>query len=172
VVSEGRIRSGDRDQDRRVVIYTDGGCRGNPGPGAWAAVVLAEGERREISGVEALTTNNRMELIAAIRGLELLTLPSRVLVVTDSDYLRMGITTWMKSWIARGWRTSDRKSVKNRDLWERLVELCSAHQTEWKWVPAHSGHPENERCDALVNQALDALAAGGPPGGGGGRAGP
>ena len=138
-----------------VTIHTDGGCRGNPGPGAWAATIEVDGERGEISGFEAQTTNNRMELTAAIRALEALERSSRVRVFTDSEYLRNGITDWMSQWKSRGWKTSKRKPVRNQDLWMRLDELCAAHEIRWDWVRGHSGHPENERCDELVNQKLD-----------------
>ena len=141
--------------DDDVVIFTDGGCRGNPGPGAWAAVILARGGRREITGVAPQTTNNRMELMAAIEALGALKGPSAVTIVTDSEYLRRGITEWMKAWIARGWRTANRKSVRNRDLWEKLDELTGERDVTWRWVRGHSGDPENERCDSLLNEALD-----------------
>ena len=142
-----------------MTIHTDGGCRGNPGPGAWAAMIEVDGERREISGFEAQTTNNRMELTAAIRALEALEPSSRVRVFTDSEYLRNGITDWMSQWKSRGWKTSKRKPVRNQDLWMRLDELCAAHEIRWDWVRGHSGHPENERCDELVNQKLDENSA-------------
>ncbi len=142
-----------------MTIHTDGGCRGNPGPGAWAAMIEVDGERREISGFEAQTTNNRMELTAAIRALEALERSSRVRVFTDSEYLRNGITDWMSQWKSRGWKTAKRKPVRNQDLWMRLDELGAAHEIRWDWVRGHSGHPENERCDELVNQKLDENSA-------------
>lgn len=143
------------DSRPEVLIHTDGGCRGNPGPGAWAAILTCGSRNREISGYEARTTNNRMELLAAIRALEALDRPCRVRLFTDSEYLRRGITEWLPSWIARGWKTAARRPVKNRDLWEQLERLISRHDVEWAWVRGHSGHVENERCDALVNAVLD-----------------
>jgi ribonuclease HI len=140
-----------------VEIYTDGACRGNPGPGGWAAVLFYEGRERELAGAEALTTNNRMELTAVIRALEALKRPVRARVFTDSEYVRRGITEWVANWKARGWRTADRQPVKNRDLWEQLDRLAAAHQVEWQWVPGHAGVPGNERVDRLANQAIDAL---------------
>ena len=142
-----------------VVIHTDGGCRGNPGPGAWAAVLECRGRRRELAGTEGHTTNNRMELTAAIRALEALKRPCRVRMVTDSEYLRLGITEWLPNWIRKGWKTSDRKPVQNRDLWERLREQEAVHRIDWAWVKGHAGDAGNERCDELVNEALDALGA-------------
>ncbi|HXO66298.1 MAG TPA: ribonuclease HI [Steroidobacteraceae bacterium] len=142
---------------RVVEIYTDGACRGNPGPGGWAAL-LTSGERsRELHGAEPMTTNNRMELTAVIRALEALRRPVRARVYTDSEYVRRGITEWLAGWKARGWRTADRKPVKNQDLWERLDELTAAHTLEWHWVPGHAGVPGNERVDRLANEAIDRL---------------
>ncbi len=140
-----------------VEIYTDGACRGNPGPGGWAALLSYGGSEKELSGAEALTTNNRMELTAVIRALEALKRPVEVRLFTDSEYVRRGITEWLPRWKARGWRTSDRKPVKNQDLWERLDELAASHSVEWHWVPGHAGVPGNERVDALANRAIDAL---------------
>jgi ribonuclease HI len=140
-----------------VEIYTDGACRGNPGPGGWAAFLSVDGREKEIAGAEALTTNNRMELTAVIRALEALHRPVSVRVFTDSQYVRRGITEWLAAWKARGWRTADRKSVKNLDLWQRLEELAARHEIDWRWVPAHAGVPGNERVDRLANQAIDAL---------------
>jgi len=139
-----------------VEIYTDGACRGNPGRGGWAALLISGEHKKELSGAEALTTNNRMELTAVIRALEALTRPSEVRILTDSEYVRRGITEWVKSWKARGWRTVDRKPVKNQDLWERLDELAAGHRIEWRWVPGHAGVPGNERVDRLANEAIDA----------------
>ena len=142
-----------------IEIYTDGACRGNPGPGGWG-VLLSYGEhQKELSGAEVLTTNNRMELTAVIRALEALKRPSEVRIFTDSEYVRRGITEWVKSWKARGWKTADRKPVKNQDLWEQLDELASGHKIEWRWVKGHSGIPGNERVDRLANEAIDALRA-------------
>jgi ribonuclease HI len=140
-----------------VEIYTDGACRGNPGPGGWAAFLSVDGREKEIAGAEALTTNNRMELTAVIRALESLRRPVSVRVFTDSQYVRRGITEWVSAWKARGWLTADRKPVKNIDLWQRLEELAAGHEIDWRWVPGHAGVPGNERVDRLANQAIDAL---------------
>ncbi|MEZ5458671.1 MAG: ribonuclease HI [Steroidobacteraceae bacterium] len=142
-----------------VEIYTDGACRGNPGPGGWAATLQWEGHLRELSGAERDTTNNRMELTAVIRALEALKRPMAVRVYTDSQYVRQGITEWMTNWKKRGWRTADKKPVKNRDLWEALDVATARHSVEWHWVKGHSGVPGNERVDALANAAIDALLA-------------
>jgi len=141
-----------------IDIYTDGACRGNPGPGGWAALLVSGAREREISGAEALTTNNRMELLAVIRALEALKRPVRGRVYTDSQYVRRGITEWLPAWKARGWRTADRQPVKNQDLWQRLEQLSANHQLEWHWVPGHAGVPGNERVDRLANEAIDALS--------------
>lgn len=148
-----------KESDEVIEIHTDGGCRGNPGPGGYAAVIRSGGKRKEIVGTELDTTNNRMELRAAIAGLEALNRPCLVKMVTDSEYLRLGITEWLPRWIRNGWKTSNRKPVLNKDLWERLRDLSSSHRIEWSWVPGHSGDPENERCDQLVNEALDRLGS-------------
>jgi len=140
-----------------VEIYTDGACRGNPGPGGWAALLSVNGREKEIAGAEALTTNNRMELTAVIRALESLRRPVSARVFTDSQYVRRGISEWVAAWKARGWLTADRKPVKNQDLWQRLDELAAAHRIEWRWVPGHAGVPGNERVDRLANQAIEAL---------------
>jgi ribonuclease HI len=142
-----------------VEIYTDGACRGNPGPGGWGAFLSFNGREKELSGSEALTTNNRMELTAVIRALEALTRPVEARVFTDSEYVRRGITEWLPSWKARNWRTADRKPVKNQDLWIELEKLAAAHRVEWHWVRGHSGVPGNERVDRLANAAIDALLA-------------
>jgi ribonuclease HI len=141
-----------------IEIYTDGACRGNPGPGGWAALLRLGEHEREISGAEALTTNNRMELTAVIRALEALTRPVQARVYTDSEYVRRGVSEWLAGWKARGWRTADRKPVKNQDLWQRLDELRAPHRLEWHWVPGHAGIPDNERVDRLANEAIDALS--------------
>jgi ribonuclease HI len=142
-----------------VEIYTDGACRGNPGPGGWAAL-LSYGEReKELSGAEPLTTNNRMELTAVIRALEALKRPTELRIFTDSEYVRRGITEWIKSWKTRGWKTADRKPVKNQDLWELLDALAAGHKIEWRWVKGHAGIPGNERVDRLANEAIDAMQA-------------
>jgi ribonuclease HI len=142
-----------------IEIYTDGACRGNPGPGGWAALLKRGEHEREISGAEALTTNNRMELTAVIRALEALKRPVRARLYTDSEYVRRGVSEWLAAWKTRGWRTADRKPVKNQDLWQRLDELAAPHDIEWRWVPAHAGVPGNERVDRLANEAIDTLRA-------------
>jgi ribonuclease HI len=141
-----------------IEIYTDGACRGNPGPGGWAALLLLGEHEREMSGAEALTTNNRMELTAVIRALEALKRPVQARVYTDSEYVRRGVTEWLAAWKARGWRTAGRKPVKNQDLWQRLDELRAPHHIEWHWVPGHAGVPGNERADRLANEAIDTLS--------------
>jgi ribonuclease HI len=133
-----------------VEIFTDGACSGNPGPGGWAAILRYGETEKEIAGGEAMTTNNRMELTAAIAGLEALNRPCQVKVYTDSQYVRDGITQWLRGWKARDWRTADKKPVKNVDLWQRLDAAAVSHQVEWIWVRGHAGHPENERADALA----------------------
>ncbi|MDR9432440.1 MAG: ribonuclease HI [Spiribacter sp.] len=140
-----------------VEIYTDGACRGNPGPGGWGALLRSEGTEKSLYGGEPLTTNNRMELMAAIQALEALTRPCEVELTTDSQYVRKGITEWMHDWKRRGWKTSARKPVKNRDLWERLDTLVKQHHIRWHWVRGHTGHAENEQVDALANQGIDEL---------------
>jgi len=137
-----------------VVIYTDGACSGNPGPGGWGAVLLWGDHERELFGGDPATTNNRMELMAAIRALEALKRPCRVELHTDSQYLRTGITEWVRNWKARGWKTADRKPVKNEDLWRRLDEARQRHEVQWRWVKGHNGHELNERADALARRAL------------------
>lgn len=137
-----------------VTIYTDGACSGNPGPGGYGAILISGSHRREISRGFARTTNQRMELMAVIAALERLKRPSDVRVVTDSAYVRQGITRWIHQWRRRGWRTASKKPVKNRDLWEQLSALTEKHRVEWEWVKGHSGHPENERCDALATSAI------------------
>ena len=138
-----------------VEIFTDGACRGNPGPGGWAALLRTGAQERTVSGGEVLTTNNRMELIAAIRALEALTKPCRVELHTDSQYVRDGITKWIHGWQRNGWRTADRKPVKNADLWQELLEAARRHRVAWHWVRGHSGHPENDRVDALACAEAD-----------------
>ncbi|MCP5359114.1 MAG: ribonuclease HI [Steroidobacteraceae bacterium] len=141
----------------RVEIYTDGACRGNPGPGGWAATLQSGEALRELSGAEAATTNNRMELTAVIRALEALKRPVKARLHTDSEYVRRGITEWLPAWKRRDWHTADRKPVKNRDLWEQLDRLAAGHQIEWCWVPGHAGVPGNERVDRLARAAIDTL---------------
>ena len=138
-----------------VQIFTDGACKGNPGPGGWGAVIRAGAHAKEVSGGEPATTNNRMELMAAIEALRALTRPCRVDLYTDSNYVRDGITKWIHGWRRNGWKTSDRKPVKNAELWQALVDAAARHEVEWHWVKGHSGHPENERADKL---ACDAAA--------------
>ncbi|MGP1283520.1 MAG: ribonuclease HI [Parasphingopyxis sp.] len=142
-----------------VEIFTDGACKGNPGPGGWGVVLRAGDRERELSGGEAHTTNNRMELLAAIRGLEALKRPSDVRLTTDSTYVRDGITKWIHGWQRNGWRTAARKPVKNAELWQELLDAAAPHRIEWHWVKAHDGHPENERADRLASDAADAVGA-------------
>ena len=162
-----------------VEIYTDGACRGNPGPGGWGVLMRTRGRaaggqsrpdqsdnvhERELCGGALATTNNRMELMAAIEGLEALKQPCAVALYTDSEYVRKGISEWLAKWKATGWRTAARKPVKNEDLWRRLEEAAGRHEVKWHWVKGHAGHPENERADALANRGLDdILAAGSSP---------
>ena len=138
---------------KEVEIHTDGSCLGNPGPGGWAAVLRYQGRERELSGGEALTTNNRMELMGAIMALEALGEPCRIVLHTDSQYVRQGITEWMANWVRRGWKTAGGDPVKNRDLWERLHAANQRHEVEWRWVKGHSGNPDNERVDVLARDA-------------------
>jgi ribonuclease HI len=137
-----------------IYIYSDGACKGNPGAGGWGALLVTDGHRKEICGGEANTTNNRMEMTAVIRALESLKRPSTVEVHTDSQYVQKGISEWVAGWKRRNWRTADGKPVKNQDLWLQLDSLSQLHCIEWKWVRGHSGHPENERADALANQGV------------------
>ena len=140
-----------------VEAFTDGACRGNPGPGGWGVVLKAGGQVKELSGGEPATTNNRMELKAAIEALAALKKPCRVAVYTDSVYVRSGITEWLPAWRARGWRTADKKPVKNKDLWEELSALAAKHEVSWHWIKGHAGHPENERADELANLGIDTM---------------
>ena len=147
-----------------VEIFTDGACRGNPGPGGWAAILRWRGKEKELSGAEPMTTNNRMELMAAIIGLEALRRPSTVCLSTDSLYLKDGITRWIHAWKRNGWRTADKKPVKNSDLWQRLENALERHRVSFEWVRGHAGHPENTRADALARLAIkDMLAEPAPP---------
>ncbi|MEE8535565.1 MAG: ribonuclease HI [Kiloniellales bacterium] len=140
--------------EERVEIFTDGACSGNPGPGGWGAVLRFKGVEKELSGAEPHTTNNRMEMMAAIAALEALKRPSRVDLTTDSSYLRDGITRWIHDWKKRGWKTAAKKPVKNVDLWQRLEAALQGHDVDWHWVRGHSGHPENERADELARDAI------------------
>ncbi|HSP56950.1 MAG TPA: ribonuclease HI [Halomonas sp.] len=143
----------------RVTIYTDGACRGNPGPGGWGALMVSGRHEKPLNGFEAVTTNNRMELMAAIMSLRELKRPCRIELWTDSEYLRKGITEWIHGWIKRGWKTAARQPVKNAELWRELLEETHRHRIDWHWVKGHNGHPGNERADALANAAIDALRA-------------
>lgn len=140
--------------EKLVEIFSDGACSGNPGPGGWGTILRYGGAVRELSGYEADTTNNRMELEGAIAGLEALKRPCRVRLTTDSEYVKKGMTEWIQGWVRRGWVNSQKKPVANRDLWERLLELTRIHQVEWHWVRGHAGHAENERCDELAREAI------------------
>lgn len=143
------------DQNRpKVEIFTDGACSGNPGPGGWAAIIKDENGVEEIWGFEPYTTNNRMELTAVIEALKKIKHPSLVSIYTDSRYLKDGITSWISKWQKNGWKTSAGTPVKNKDLWETLLKLSSHHHIEWHWIPGHSDHPENNRCDALAQRAI------------------
>ena len=142
--------------DGVVHVYTDGACKGNPGPGGWGALLQAGAQEKEIFGGEAQTTNNRMELVAVIRALQALKRPSRLVIHTDSQYVQKGISEWIHRWKARGWLTADRKPVKNADLWRELDALAAGHQISWRWVRGHQGHPGNERADALANRGVTA----------------
>lgn len=142
-----------------IEVFTDGACRGNPGPGGWAALIRHDGAERVYAGAEAQTTNNQMELMAAIQGLEQLDPQSIVSLTTDSQYVRQGITQWIHGWKRNGWQTSQRKPVKNRELWQRLDSVVAALQVEWHWVKGHSGHRENELVDEAANAAIDAMHA-------------
>ena len=138
----------------RVEIFTDGACSGNPGPGGWGAILRAGGQEKELSGGERATTNNRMEMMAVIRGLAALKTPSSVTLYTDSRYVLDGATKWIVNWKKNGWKTADKKPVKNEDLWRQLEAETARHQIVWKWVRGHDGHPENERADALARGAI------------------
>lgn len=140
---------------KQLVIYTDGACRGNPGPGGWGALLEYNGHRRELRGGERATTNNRMELLAAIQALESLKESCGVTLYTDSTYVMQGLNEWMPAWKKRGWRTADRKPVKNQDLWQRLDAAAQRHKIEWRWVKGHNGNPGNEAADQLANAGLE-----------------
>jgi ribonuclease HI len=140
-----------------VIVYTDGACKGNPGPGGWGALLIAGEHRKELYGGESPTTNNRMELTATIEALGALKRRCRVQLYTDSQYVRLGITEWLPQWKRRGWKTADRKPVKNDDLWKRLEAQIERHEVHWHWVKGHSGHPGNERADELANEGIRSL---------------
>ena len=142
---------------KEVEIYTDGGCRGNPGVGGWGALLRMGGHEKELKGSEPETTNNRMELTAAIQALKALKCPCKVILTTDSQYVKNGITQWLPNWKRNQWRTAAKKPVKNQDLWQQLDEAIQQHEIEWTWVKGHAGHDENERVDELANQAMDEL---------------
>lgn len=138
----------------KVLIYTDGACRGNPGPGGWGAILIAGGREKELCGGEPATTNNRMELMAAIRALEALNKPCKVELHTDSTYVKNGVTQWIHGWKARGWKTADKSPVKNEDLWKRIDQARARHEVDWRWVKGHAGHELNERADGLANKGM------------------
>ncbi len=143
--------------NKPVELFTDGACKGNPGPGGWGALLRYGNVEKELWGGEPETTNNRMELMAVIRGLEALKRPCRVIVTTDSQYVKNGITQWIHNWKRNGWKTSAKKPVKNADLWQRLEEVAGRHAIEWQWVRGHTGHAENERADALANRGIEEM---------------
>jgi ribonuclease HI len=142
---------------KKVELFTDGACRGNPGPGGWGVILRYNGVEKTLKGAEIMTTNNRMELMAAISGLNAIKEPCVVEITTDSQYVRQGITTWIHNWRKNGWRTAAKQPVKNADLWEALTSALEKHQVEWHWVKGHSGHRENDLADELANQAIDEL---------------
>lgn len=142
---------------KHVSIYTDGACRGNPGPGGWGALLRYNGHEKTISGAELETTNNRMELMGAIQALNIMKQACRIDLYTDSQYVQKGISLWLEDWKKRDWKKADKKPVKNADLWQRLDHAASRHHITWHWVKGHSGHPENDLVDAIANQAIDAL---------------
>ena len=140
-----------------ITIYTDGACRGNPGPGGWGATLRCEDYKKEIKGFSQLTTNNIMELTAVIEALRLIKNPSEILIVTDSTYVKNGINDWIHNWKLKGWRTANKKPVKNKELWQRLDQLSNIHNIRWEWVRGHTGNPGNERADQLANEAIDQM---------------
>ena len=143
----------------KVRIYTDGACRGNPGPGGWGAILRHGEHEKELYGAERETTNNRMELMAAIQSLNALKRACEVVLTTDSQYVKKGVTEWLSNWKRNGWKTAAKDPVKNRDLWEQLDAALMRHRVEWEWIKGHSGHPENERADGLANRAIDEMGA-------------
>ena len=152
--------SGDASRPAKVVIHTDGACSGNPGPGGWGAILAYGAHEKELYGGEAHTTNNRMELTAAIKALEALKRPMDVEIVTDSQYVRQGITQWLHGWKRNGWKTASKQPVKNDDLWKELARQTERHRVTWQWVKGHAGHPENERADALARQGIKDVRGG------------
>ena len=146
-------------QKQSVVIYTDGACRGNPGPGGWGVILRCEKGEKELYGSELDTTNNKMELMAAINALKALKVPCSIELWTDSQYVMKGITEWIKGWMKNNWKTASKKPVKNAELWKELLEETKRHDVDWKWVKGHSGHPDNERVDKLANIAIDEMLA-------------
>ena len=155
IFSDWNMASMSKPLEKLVEIFSDGACSGNPGPGGWGTVLRCGDYEKEFSGYDPETTNNRMELIGAIAGLEALKRPCQVRVTTDSQYVKKGMTEWIDGWVKRGWKNSQKKPVANRDLWERLLELTDPHEVEWCWVRGHDGHAENERCDALARAAIE-----------------
>ena len=150
------------DEKKMVDLFCDGACSGNPGPGGWGAILRCNGKERELKGAETPTTNNRMELAACIAGLQALKEPCRVKIHTDSQYVANAFQKgWLAKWQTNGWRTSGKQPVKNRDLWEELIRLAAVHELSWNWIRGHSGHPENERCDALAVEERERIAKGG-----------
>ena len=141
--------------EKQIYIYTDGACRGNPGPGGWGAILEYREYKKEINGASSLTTNNIMELTAVIKSLELIKRPSSITITTDSTYVKNGITEWINNWKVKGWKTANKKPVKNKDLWQQLDKLTENHKITWKWVRGHTGHAGNERADELANEAID-----------------
>lgn len=154
-LTEHQLPAPDTQENIDVVeIFTDGACRGNPGPGGWGAILRSKGREKEISGNERYTTNNRMEMKAVIEALKQLRKPSKVVIHTDSQYVKNGISSWLPKWKRNGWVTSTKQPVKNAELWRSIDELCNKHSVRWVWIPGHSGHPENERCDQLARSAI------------------
>ena len=145
--------------NKLIYIYTDGACRGNPGPGGWGALLECENYKKEIKGFSKLTTNNIMELTAVIEALKLIKNPSSIIITTDSTYVKNGINDWIHNWKEKGWKTANKKPVKNKELWQKLDDLCSQHQIDWKWVRGHTGHPGNEKADQLANEAINKMLA-------------
>ena len=150
-------RAGSKKTD--IILYADGACSGNPGPGGWGVILkhAATGKTREMSGGAKQTTNNRMELMAVIRGLDAIAKPSKVKVLTDSQYVVKGMTEWIENWMAKSWRTANKKPVKNVELWQKLLEISGKHEVSWQWIAGHAGHPENERCDELAVDATEKI---------------